>query len=166
MRAMPAPAFRPPFRAAPFRTAPLVCAALLSWGCAHHQPPEEALVAELDGAAIATFERMGLDARQRPGERELQARMALIAAHADPERVAAVRAGRLDERRLREDYHAALQRRDARQDLDPPLLLAALERAGAAWTPAQCLLFDALLAQYAAEAGLAKPVPELTTGTR
>ncbi len=121
---------------------------------------------ELGAAADATFDAMKLSAQQRPRGRELEQRIELIAAHADAQRVAAVRAGRLDQERLREDYRAALARRAPGDATQPPDLLAALDRSTTAWTTGQCLLFDALLAEYTDEAGLAPPPPGLSTGSR
>ncbi len=133
-------------------------------GCVHQQAPDEALVAELLVAARATL--AALPPERRPDERELGDRVELIASHAQERHVAAVRAGTLTEAGLLEAFHATLHRRTAGDHVEPPLLLSLLERASAPWSIGQCLLFDALLAQYQQEAGLERPPAELPSGAR
>lgn len=147
----------------PVGAAALALAALLA-GCVHHQAPDDALVAELLGAARATLEQ--LPSAGRPDERELTDRVALIASHAQERHVAAVRAGTLTQAGLLDAFHATLHRRARGDHAAPPLLLTLLERAGAPWSIGQCLLFDALLAQYQQEAGLELPAAELQSGAR
>jgi hypothetical protein len=143
--------------------AALALAALLS-GCVHHQAPDDALVAELLGAARTTLAELPPEAR--PDERELSGRVELIASHAQERHVAAVRAGTLTQVGLLEAFHATLHRRRVDDRAAPPQLLALLERASAPWSIGQCLLFDALLAQYQQEAGLELPAAELPSGAR
>jgi len=140
-----------------------VLAALLA-GCVHQQAPDDALVAELLKAAQATLAE--LPAERRPAERELSGRVEVIASHAHQRHVAAVRAGTLTQVELLEAFHATLHRRSAGDHAEPPLLLTLLEHAHAPWSIGQCLLFDALLAQYQQEAGLERPEAELQSGTR
>jgi hypothetical protein len=141
----------------------VVLAAALA-GCVHQQAPDEALVAELLGAARATL--AALPPERRPDERELSSRVELIASHAHERHVAAVRAGTLTQGGLLEAFHATLHRRAAGDRAEPPLLLTLLEHASAPWSIGQCLLFDALLAQYQQEAGLERPEAELQSGAR
>jgi hypothetical protein len=138
-------------------------AALLA-GCVHQQAPDDALVAELLGAARATLAE--LPPERRPDERELSGRVELIASHAHQGHVAAVRAGTLDQAGLLDAFHATLHRRQPGDRAEPPLLLTLLEQARSPWSIGQCLLFDALLAQYQQEAGLERPEAELQSGAR
>lgn len=137
--------------------------ALVLIGCSKHQGADDAFVSELVSAARLTLS--ALPETSRPGDRELSERIELIAAHATPAHVEAVRAGHLTQAALIDELHATLHRRAAGDHVEPPLLLSLLEKAQTPWSIAQALLFDALLNQYQEEAGLSRPKAGLDTGT-
>jgi hypothetical protein len=136
---------------------------LVLTGCSKHQGADDALVAELVVAARQTIS--ALPEASRPTDRELSERVELIACHAVPARVAAVRAGQLTQSTLVDELHATLGRRAADDHAEPPIILTLLEHAQSPWSTAQALLFDALLLSYQEEAGLSRPHAGLDTGS-
>jgi hypothetical protein len=136
--------------------------ALFLVGCAQHQPPDEALSAELHRATAATLVAMAMPDERRPAGRALDDQVRLLACRLDAAQAAAVRAGRVARPAVVAEYRETLKRRNARQStaLAPELLAFLVERADA-WSVEQTLLAAALLAQYQEEATLQPPPPEL-----
>jgi hypothetical protein len=136
--------------------------AVLLAGCAAHQPPEDALATELKAAIGATLATMALPAERQPGERVIDDQARLLACRLEPGRAAGIRAGKVPREEILAGWRETMKRKAQRPAAPAaPQLLVQLVDQVPTWTTAQCLLAEALLAQYQQEARLAPPAPGL-----
>lgn len=142
----------------------LLLVALLAAGCSAHQPPDDGVAAELRSAVTATLAAMAVPAERQPSARVLDDQVRLLACRLMPERAADIRAGRVPREAIVAGWRETLKRKAQRPSAPAaPQLLVQLVEHTPAWTTAQCLLAEALLAQYQQEARLGPPKPGLET---
>ena len=139
-----------------------VLVAVLVAGCSAHQPPDDGVASELKSAVTATLVAMALPTDKQPSERVLDDQARLLACRLEAGRTADIRAGKVPREQIIAGYRETLKRKAQRPTApNAPQLLAQLVEHTPTWTIAQCLLAEALLAQYQQEAKLAPPAPEL-----
>lgn len=133
-------------------------------GCSAHQPPDDGVAMELKSAVIATLAALALPTDQQPSDRVLDDQARLLACRLAPGRTADIRAGTVPREAIVAGYRETLKRKAQRPSApDAPRLLVQLVERTPTWTIAQCLLAEALLAQYQQEAHLAPPAAGLET---
>jgi hypothetical protein len=142
----------------------LLIVAVLVTGCSAHQPPDDGVAMELKSAVVATLTAMALPVDKQPSERVLDDQARLLACRLEPGRTADIRAGKISREAVVAGYRETMKRKAQRPTApNAPLLLGQLVDRTPTWTIAQCLLAEALLAQYQQEAKLAPPAPGLET---
>ncbi len=140
----------------------LLIVAVFVAGCSAHQPPDDGVATELKSAVVVTLATMALPADKQPTERVLDDQARLLACRLEPGRTAEIRAGKVPREAIISGYRETLKRKAQRPSApDAPHLLVQLVEHTPAWTIAQCLLAEALLAQYQQEAKLAPAAPGL-----
>lgn len=142
----------------------LFIVAVLVAGCSAHQPPDDGVATELKSAVTATLATMALPADKQPTERVLDDQARLLACRLEAGRTAEIRAGKVPREEIVAGFRETLKRKAQRPSApQAPQLLVQLVEHTPTWTIAQCLLAEALLAQYQQEARLAPPAPGLGT---
>ena len=142
----------------------LLIIAVLVAGCSAHQPPDDGVAAELKSAVTVTLTAMALPADKQPTDRVLDEQARLLACRLEAGRAADIRAGKVPREQIAAGYRETMKRKAQRPSApNPPHLLTQLIEHTPTWTIAQCLLAEALLAQYQQEAKLAPPAPGLGT---
>ena len=142
----------------------LLIVAVFVAGCSAHQPPDDGVAVELKSAVTATLTAMVLPADKQLTDRVLDEQARLLACRLMPERTADIRAGKVPREAIAAGHRETMKRKAQRPSApNPPQMLTHLIEHTPTWTIAQCLLAEALLAQYQQEAQLAPPAPGLGT---